>query len=38
MAEESAFNDNGNGTVTDNRYNLVWAREDSWQAEKKWVT
>jgi len=38
MTENSDFIDNGNGTVTDTRYDLTWVREDSWQSEKKWVT
>ena len=34
----SRFADNQNGTVSDRQTNLVWAREDSWQRDGKWVT
>jgi len=32
------FRDNQDGTVTDTQTGLVWAREDSWQSETKWLT
>ena len=32
------FTNNPNNTVTDNQYNLVWAKEDSWQKRGNWVT
>ncbi len=34
MAER--FIDNGNGTILDNKYKLMWAREDSYQMRGKW--
>lgn len=36
--EENRFLDNKDGTVKDTQTGLVWAREDSWQSESKWVT
>lgn len=38
MPEQNRFVDNNDGTVKDTVTGLVWAREDSWQAETKWVT
>ncbi|MFQ5673977.1 MAG: DUF1566 domain-containing protein [Nitrospinales bacterium] len=38
MSERNRFRDNNDGTVTDTQTGLVWAREDSWQSEAKWVT
>ncbi|QPJ66664.1 MAG: DUF1566 domain-containing protein [Candidatus Nitrohelix vancouverensis] len=32
------FIDNNDGTISDLESNLTWAKEDSWQAEQKWVT
>lgn len=38
MSGQNRFRDNDDGTVTDSQTGLVWAREDSWQSEAKWVT
>jgi len=38
MTDNPRFVDNGNGTITDTQTGLVWAREDSWQAETRWVS
>lgn len=38
MEENRRFSDNNDGTVTDSRTGLTWAREDTWQKEGRWVT
>ncbi len=38
MNDSTRFTDNGNGTITDTENELIWTREDSWQADQKWVT
>jgi hypothetical protein len=38
MAEGDRFVDNGDGTVTDTKYNKMWMKEDSWQMRGKWLT
>lgn len=38
MSDNPRFTDNGDGTVTDHKTQLIWCREDSWQTEKKWYT
>ena len=34
----SRFIDNQDGSITDSETGLTWAREDSWQSDRKWVT
>lgn len=36
MTEQPRFIDNGNGTITDNKLNLMWKKTDSFQDTKKW--
>lgn len=36
MTEQPRFIDNGNGTITDNKMNLMWKKTDSFQDTKKW--
>lgn len=36
--ETSNLIDNGDGTVTDSKTNLMWTREDSWQMEARWLS
>ncbi len=36
MSEEPRFTDNGNGTITDKKLNLMWKKTDSFQDTKKW--
>ena len=36
--EQDRFIDNKDGTIKDTQTGLVWAREDSWQTEAKWLT
>ena len=36
MTDEERFKDNENGTISDTRYNLMWAKEDSYQMRNKW--
>ncbi|MCF8720087.1 Lcl C-terminal domain-containing protein [Nitrospina gracilis] len=38
MSDKQRFIDNGNGTIKDTLHDLLWAKEDSWQAEQKWLT
>ncbi len=38
MAEKERFIDNGDGTLTDTKYNRMWMKEDSWLMRKKWIT
>ena len=37
VSDEERFIDNGNGTVTDTRLNLMWKKTDSFQDTNKWV-
>ena len=36
MGETQRFTDNGNGTITDHKMNLMWKKTDSFQDTKKW--
>ncbi len=36
MTENERFTDNGDGTITDNRWNLMWKKTDSFQDNQKW--
>lgn len=36
MSQDERFTDNGNGTITDNKLNLMWKKTDSFQDTKKW--
>ncbi|CCQ91978.1 hypothetical protein NITGR_910027 [Nitrospina gracilis 3/211] len=36
MTEQARFVDNGNGTITDNKLQLMWKKTDSFQDTKKW--
>lgn len=36
MPEEERFIDNGDGTLTDTKYNLTWLKQDSYQTQGKW--
>lgn len=36
MSEETRFSDNGNGTITDHKLNLMWKKTDSFQDTQKW--
>jgi len=36
MTDQPRFIDNGNGTITDNKMNLMWKKTDSFQDTKKW--
>lgn len=36
MTDNSRFIDNGNGTITDSKTNLIWKKTDSFQDTKKW--
>ncbi len=36
MTDDNRFIDNGNGTITDNKMNLMWKKTDSLQDTKKW--
>ena len=36
MTDQPRFIDNGNGTITDNKLNLMWKKTDSFQDTKKW--
>jgi len=38
MTEQERFIDNGDGTITDTRYNMMWLKQDSYQAKGKWCT
>lgn len=38
MSEEERFIDNGDGTLTDRKYNLTWLKLDSYQTKGKWCT
>ncbi len=39
MTDDSPrFIDNGNDTITDSLTGLMWAKEDSWQMESKWLS
>ena len=37
MSDNERFNDNGNGTITDNKMNVMWKKTDSFQDNKKWI-
>ena len=36
--DKPRFIDNNDGTITDTQTDLMWAKEDSWQSEKKWFS
>lgn len=36
MSQDERFTDNGNGTITDKKLNLMWKKTDSFQDTKKW--
>ncbi len=36
MSESGRFTDNGNGTITDHKINVMWKKTDSFQDTKKW--
>jgi hypothetical protein len=36
MTDHTRFTDNGNGTITDSKTNLMWKKNDSFQDTKKW--
>lgn len=36
MTDNSRFIDNGNGTITDSKTNVMWKKTDSFQDTKKW--
>lgn len=36
--DKPRFIDNSDGTITDSLTGLMWAREDSWQMEGKWLS
>ncbi|QPJ62758.1 MAG: DUF1566 domain-containing protein [Candidatus Nitronauta litoralis] len=36
MSQDERFIDNGNGTITDKKQNLMWKKTDSFQDTKKW--
>ncbi|MGP0565132.1 Lcl domain-containing protein [Nitrospina sp. 32_T5] len=36
MTEQARFVDNGNGTITDHKLQLMWKKTDSFQDTKKW--
>ncbi len=38
MAEGERFVDNGDGTVTDTKYKLMWLKVDSYQKRGKWCS
>ena len=38
MAEGERFVDNGDGTVTDTKYKLMWLKVDSYQKKGKWCS
>jgi hypothetical protein len=39
MAESSErFTDNGDGTLTDTRYKMMWMKQDFYQIRGKWIT
>ena len=38
MADGERFVDNGDGTVTDTKYNKMWMKEDSFLMRGKWLT
>jgi hypothetical protein len=38
MADGERFIDNGNGTLTDTKYNKIWLKEDSYQMRGRWCT
>ncbi len=37
MSESERFTDNGDGTVTDHKMNLMWKKNDSFQDTQKWL-
>jgi len=38
MSENIRFNNNGDGTITDNDTGLVWIQKDSWHIHADWLT
>jgi hypothetical protein len=36
--DKPRFTDNNDGTITDNLTGLMWAKEDSWQMEARWLS
>jgi len=37
MTEFQRFNDNGDGTISDKKLNVMWKKDDSFQDLKKWI-
>ncbi len=37
MADQERFKDNGDGTITDSKMNVMWRKTDSFQDTKKWL-
>ncbi|MDA0691787.1 MAG: DUF1566 domain-containing protein [Nitrospinae bacterium] len=37
MSDNERFKDNGNGTITDTKMNVMWRKTDSFQDNKKWL-
>ncbi|GJL79951.1 MAG: hypothetical protein NPINA01_29400 [Nitrospinaceae bacterium] len=37
MSDNERFKDNGNGTITDSKMNVMWKKTDSFQDHKKWL-
>jgi len=37
MADKERFKDNGDGTITDYKMNVMWRKTDSFQDTKKWL-
>ena len=37
MTEAQRFTDNGDGTISDSEFNVMWKKTDSFQDLKKWV-
>ena len=38
MTEQERFIDNGDDTLTDTRYNVMWLKHDSYQVKGKWCS
>ena len=36
MSTEERFQDNGDGTLTDTKFNMMWLKEDTYQRNGKW--
>lgn len=37
MSDNERFKDNGDGTITDTKINVMWKKTDSFQDNKKWL-